>query len=688
MKSSLFPVLMLFAAISFSYDAHCESPKAVKGVLDLRNTDISGNFNLMLNGEWEFYWNRMLRPHNFKSGATPIPDYYGIVPSYWTAYPADMVKTGKYGFATYRLQIILPPGEHGSLSLELPVFDSSYDLYINGEFSCSNGIPGRSENETKPGYSRKLVSFIPSSDTVSLLINVSNFHHRRGGFWLPLKMGTTSEINNRAEHAQQADWAAISVLLGFSLFFLFFYFLYPREKLLLFFSFGTIGFVARLFFTSNFLIQELTTPGWTWLIRFEYINLYQLLWGWTWFAATLYPSGSIRLFAWSVTGLSLFASVIIITTPVTVFSYLIFVLHPAILYLLLYLFYYSIKGMIRNNIPDFFYFTAFLLYSGGLIHDIRVSLGVSVSHFGYILSYVVIITIFFQAVLLLYKWVKAFHEKEKMQNDLEFLNRNLELMVNERTQELIKRNEEIEKQSFRINQQNRQLSETIQLKNKVFSVIAHDLRSPVVNILYMLNLLKEEEYKSRFESFTNSCINYSQMVINLLENMLVWGKGQEDKVNFSPEKHNLADVILTNLSIMKESADRKGIQVNFTQAGNPYAFFDRDLIDIVIRNLMSNAVKYTGKGGRISILMKNSPNGASGAMVRISDNGIGISAERQEKLFSVSEIDSTPGTDNEKGTGLGLKLCRELIDINNGSISVDSREGEGSCFTIILPAGG
>jgi two-component system sensor histidine kinase/response regulator len=233
--------------------------------------------------------------------------------------------------------------------------------------------------------------------------------------------------------------------------------------------------------------------------------------------------------------------------------------------------------------------------------------------------------------------------------------------------------------------QNKQLSDTIQLKNKIFSVIAHDLRSPVVNILYMLNLLKEKEYKEKYDTFANSSIQYAQLVITLLENMLVWGRGQEDKIKFSPEKHDLADIILTNLSIFKETADKKEISINFTQVGSSTAFFDKDLLDIIIRNLLSNAVKYTPRGGRISILLKDKKMTEEGILLKVCDNGTGIPETRQKYLFTATGIESTPGTENEKGTGLGLKLCQELVKINNGSIAVESKIGEGTCFLITLP---
>ena len=318
-------------------------------------------------------------------------------------------------------------------------------------------------------------------------------------------------------------------------------------------------------------------------------------------------------------------------------------------------------------------------------NDTRISLGKHAVFSGYILTQAIVVFVFIQAVLILYKWVKAYSEKEKLQKEHEYLNRHLEKIVNDRTHEIIARKEEIEEQNIRIAAQNKKLSETIQLKNKIFSVIAHDLRSPVVNILYMLNLLKEEEYKEKYDSFADASIQYSQQVISLLENMLVWGRGQEDKIKYSPGKHDLADIILTNLSIFKETADKKSIKVNFTQVGNSKAFFDRDLLDIIIRNLLSNAVKYTPRGGRISILLKDKSNTHEGITLKVCDNGVGIPEEKQKELFTAVEIESTPGTENEKGTGFGIKLCYELVKINGGTMSVESREGEGACFTISLP---
>lgn len=676
-------MLLLITPVLDSY-AKEAIPKAVKGVFDLREIENVNSFMVKLNGEWEFYWKKVLLPSDFQTGNYK-PDYFGKVPSYWSDYPQDAVKTDKKGFATYRLIILLPHETERPLAIDIPVFDSSYDIYVNGKYFGGNGIPGKSKAETKPEYKRNFFRIDPKSDSLTIIINVSNFHHRRGGFWLPMTLGTFNEVQKRLANSWGFDSATISLLLGFSVFFLFFFLMNPKEKIMGFFSIVTIGLALRPLFTSHFLILNMIDLDWSWIIRFEYLGLFMIILGGTWFTDSLYPSKFIRALSFAISAIFLLFAVLTMLLPVKIFSYFILIFYPTVIILLIYILYRSLRGILNRSLLDLIYLMAFILLLFGAINDIRVSLGQSQTLGGYSLTYIIVLFVFIQAGLLLYKYFRSIYEKDKLQKELEFMNSNLEQIINERTQELKNRNEEIEKQNTRIALQNKQLSDTIQLKNKVFSVISHDLRSPVVNILYLLNLLKEKKYKDKHDSFANSSILYAQQVISLLENMLIWGRGQEDKIKYSPEKLNLADIILANLSIFKETADNKEIAVNFTREGNLIAFFDKDLIDIIIRNLLSNAVKYTFRGGRISILLKDMPVKGEGILLKICDNGVGIPASKLKDIFSETDIASTPGTENEKGTGLGLKLCHELVMINKGKISVESKEDEGTCFSIILP---
>jgi signal transduction histidine kinase len=684
MRSRLFFLFVLLTVIPFSVNIRGSSPTAVRGTLDLRQIDNPDRFNVKLNGEWEFYWKKMLRPFDFKSG-TYKPDFYGTVPSYWTDYRDASVKTEKYGYATYRLTVLFPKGFNKPLGIDLPVFDSSYDIYLNGKYFGGNGTVGQSPDETKPEYRRNFFRINIESDSLIIIINVANYHHRRGGFWLPVKLGTFSEIQKQMANSWAAEWSVISLLLGFSIFFLFFFIISPKEKIMGFFSLTTIGLALRPLFTSHYLILNLFNLDWVWIVRFEYLGLFMILNGWVWYVQNLYPSKFFSKIAWIITIIFSLGFILTLFLPVKIFSYSTLAYYPSMIVVTAYLLFMSFKGSLKKNPLDIAYFLTFILLLLVGLHDMRVSLGKASGTLGYSLTYIILLFVFIQASILLFKWVKAFLEKEKLQNELEFLNKNLEYLVNLRTQELKTRNEEIEKQNSMIALQNKQLSDTIQLKNRIFSVIAHDLRSPVVNILYMLNLLKEKEYKEKYDTFANSSIQYAQLVISLLENMLVWGRDQEDKIKYSPEKRDLADIILTNLSIFKETSDKKEILVNFTQVGNSIAFFDKDLLDIIIRNLLSNAVKYTPRGGRISILLKDKTMNDEGVMLKICDNGIGIPETKQKYLFTATEIESTPGTENEKGTGLGLKLCHELVKINHGTIIVESKVGEGTCFIIGLP---
>jgi signal transduction histidine kinase len=684
MRLRIFIIQVIILALSINLSSTAAVPRAVKGVLDLRKLSNPSKFIVKLNGEWEFYWEKMLHPNDFNTDSVR-PDYFGNVPSYWTDYHQNSVKTEKFGYATYRLTVLLPSGIKGPLAFDMPVFDSSYDIFLNGKYLGGNGLPGKSENETTPEYKRNFFRVITDSDTLKIIINVSNYDHRRGGFWLPVKMGTFPEVQRQMANNWAAEWSVITILLGFAVFFLFFFILSPKDKMMIYLSIATIGLALRPLFTSHFLILNLINLDWIWIVRFEYIDLFIIIIGWSWFIINIYPSVLIRLLTWFNTILYSLALVATLFLPVKVFSYITFAYYPSVLFLFMYMIFKSFMGSLKRNNIDIMYLAAFCLLLIGGIHDIKVASGKSDYSFGYLLTYLIVFFVFIQAALLLYKWIIAFNEKEKLQYELEYMNRNLEILVNQRTQELKTRNEEIEKQNSRIALQNKQLSDTIHLKNRIFSLIAHDLRSPVVNILYMLNLLKEKEYKEKYDTFANSSIQYAQMVISLLENMLVWGRGQEDKIKFSPEKRDLADIILTNLSIFKETADNKEISVNFTQVGSSIAYFDKDLLDIIIRNLLSNAVKYTQRGGRISILLKDKTNDGEGILVKVCDNGIGIPETKKRYIFTSTEIESTSGTEKEKGTGLGLKLCHDLVKINNGTISVESSEGEGTCFIITLP---
>ncbi|MDD3737607.1 MAG: sensor histidine kinase, partial [Bacteroidales bacterium] len=521
-----------------------------------------------------------------------------------------------------------------------------------------------------------------------ILIRVSNYEHRRGGFWMPMKTGSFKAIQTNFTNQWFISIAVSRMLFASFLFFLIFYLLDRRDRKLLMFSLLVLCLALRPFLSAPYLITIVDVRHWHLIIRGEYLILLFMITSGAWLAYLIYPTRWFRRFAIAIDVIFLFGIAAIILLPIYLFSYSVWIIQASAVLVLLYAIFMSIRGVATGNRIDVLYLIAFMTIAIGLVSDILFSNALEENQRLYILSFTMLAFVFIQATLLIRGWVRRGQERERLAAQLEELNRDLENRVKRRTAELQERSDELRNRNEHIARQNRKLSETINLKNKIFSVISHDLRSPVVNILYTLYMLKEEEFRERTELMADACIQSSQQLITLLENMLVWGRGQEDMIRYAPAEHDLADLILTNISILKDGADRKDISLNFTQVGKAKGWFDRDLIDIVIRNLLSNAIKYTNHGGRVTIVVRQKEEASDWVTISICDNGIGISPERQKRLFTESELESTPGTDSEKGTGIGLRLVHELVTLSKGTITVESTPGSGSCFTVMLPATG
>ena len=657
-----------------------------KGVLDLRHIQQGDEFTLKMNGEWEFYFNKFLYGEPGHPRDTLTPDCYGTVPGYWSEYSVGGKRLPRFGYGTYRAIILLPDGYRDRLGFDMPVFDSSYEIAINGVTSARNGTPARSRAESIPAYEPLFFSYMPKNDTLELLIRVSNYEHRRGGFWLPLKVGTFHTIQTDFTNQWFISIAVTGMLFAAFIFFFVFYLFDRKNPKLVMFSLLAASLALRPFLSTPYLISIINATNWSLIVRCEYLLLYLTVTSGAWLAYYIYPTSWFRKIALAVDFIFLAGAILVISTPVYIFSYTVWIMQALALIVLTYALVMSLRGLLKKNWIDIINFVALIALGAGAVADIMLSNGLEEKQQIYILSFMMMVFVFVQAALLIRDWVKSGKERVKLALQLEELNRSLEDRVDERTKELKTKSIEINARNEQIALQNKKLSETVHLKNKIFSVIAHDLRSPVVNILYTLHLLREEKDWEKTEAMANSCIQYSQMLIGLIENMLVWGRGQEDMIRFAPSENDLADIVLTNISIMKEAADRKNISLHFTQVGRAVGWIDRDLIDIVVRNLLSNAIKYTNPGGKVTISVKEQEKNNAGVVIKICDNGVGISEERQKKLFTGAEIDTTAGTDSEKGTGIGLKLVHELITISKGTISVESKPASGSCFTVSLPS--
>lgn len=236
-----------------------------------------------------------------------------------------------------------------------------------------------------------------------------------------------------------------------------------------------------------------------------------------------------------------------------------------------------------------------------------------------------------------------------------------------------------------IESQNKELMNLNATKDKFFNIIAHDLRNPFNTILGFSNLLLHDLNNYPKERVYEIMLMISQSAnatYKLLENLLEWGRSQSGSLSFNPVNINGKALIQENVQLLNESAASK--KINLIQNADPDTVIcaDKDMINTVVRNLISNAIKFTPHEGQICIEAKQTIDATE---ISITDTGVGISDENIDKLFRIDKNHSTKGTNNEDGTGLGLVLCKEFIDRHDGKIWVESELGKGSRFSFLLP---
>jgi signal transduction histidine kinase len=278
------------------------------------------------------------------------------------------------------------------------------------------------------------------------------------------------------------------------------------------------------------------------------------------------------------------------------------------------------------------------------------------------------LTIFF---ILFIDQSKIYHSAIKSSKELRELNENLELIVNERTERTV--------------EYSKKLEEANKTKDKFFSIIAHDLKNPFNTLIGYSDILKSEfrEYgPNEIHQHLSTIHETSVKGFNLLENLLKWSQTQTDKIVFEPVKINIYDIVQTCVDDIEHQSQFKDIEVHNDVPKTFNILADENLLKTILRNLINNAVKYTPRNGYITI---TSVKDDSSFEISVKDSGIGMTEKELQNLFKIDKISSKPGTEKEKGSGLGLVLCKEFVEKHGGKIWVESDLETGSVFKFTIP---
>lgn len=237
----------------------------------------------------------------------------------------------------------------------------------------------------------------------------------------------------------------------------------------------------------------------------------------------------------------------------------------------------------------------------------------------------------------------------------------------------------------KVEQRTKELKELNATKDKFFSIIAHDLKNPFNTLIGFTELMRDNVQnfnQEKIQEFSNILYQTSKNSYALLKNLLDWSRSQTGRLDIKPEKIDVHELTEENLKLLLNNAEKKNIKLYNEVHPEIFIWADYNMINTVLRNLISNAIKYSHEGGHVKI---DSYDEGDKTVVCVTDNGIGIKSDVINRLFRIDEHYTTTGTAKETGTGLGLILCKEFIDKNKGEIWVESTFGQGSSFKFSLP---
>jgi signal transduction histidine kinase len=229
------------------------------------------------------------------------------------------------------------------------------------------------------------------------------------------------------------------------------------------------------------------------------------------------------------------------------------------------------------------------------------------------------------------------------------------------------------------------LKESNATKDKLFSIIAHDLKNPFQGMLGLSDILMNQVSSLNLDEIKNCAIYINESAkkgYDLLINLLDWARAQSGIIKITKRPLSLLELINHNINIAYSSAITKNISIEYLEGIDYNIVSDKDILNVILRNLITNAIKFTPLNGDVTISVKADNNYI---YISVKDNGIGINEENMEKLFCSNAMHTTLGTNNEGGTGLGLILCKELVTKLGGKLSVESTLGNGATFTFTIP---
>jgi PAS domain S-box-containing protein len=390
-------------------------PQAHRGLIDLRAWDFKSNGPADLIGEWEFYWQRHLSPADFSQATPPPPSGFIHVPGFWNGYRLEGHQLPGTGYATYRLNVLLKPTDV-PLALKIEEISTAYTIYIDQKPAVSAGLAGTATATTVPRQFPAIVAFQPESDQVEILLQVSNFHHRRGGPWDLITLGSETQIRRLNEIQRSFDFFILGAIFSMAVYHLSLFAVRQKFRPTLYFGIVCLLVALRLLTTDErHLLQFAPNIGWVLLIRLEYLSYYLAVPAFAFFLKSLFPQLPRNLLR-AILMIGLGFSAVVLVTPPIVFTHTLHAYDVFTLGLFVYTFGLLLSDPVRRQMEAFVLMIGLMGLCLAVVNDI---LHVErVIRTGFFAPFGLFFFILSQAFLLTFRLLRAFTLAETQRTDL------------------------------------------------------------------------------------------------------------------------------------------------------------------------------------------------------------------------------------------------------------------------------
>jgi len=634
-----FAVLLLFCCTTYSCTFNTATfPAAENGIIDLRNQSFSDQ--IPLNGQWMFYWHQLVNPNDPANNKTGIRVNF---PFKWNGFVLNGKELPAFGYATYKLTVLLPK-TGPSLRIGMPDVYCSYKLFINGQQVASNGTISTTAKDFIPHWQYQSVDLPKDADTLRLTLQIANFVHSKSGISKQIFIGTRDAIKLSRIRAEAIDLLLTGCLFMGGLFFLGLYLLGNKDKAILLFSLYSIVYSYRIMGTDNYVLHTILPDlNWYITVRLEYMSLFLGIGLFGLYTRYLYPKdvnkSILNILSMVCFG---FSAVSVCLTPV----YFTQLINPFLVVMLFCLFYvpYVYVRAYRKKRPGAIYaltstvalmsvFAISLFHYWGIIPPLQL-----VSFIGYISFF------FLQSLVLSHRV------------------------------------------SFVLKQAREQAEQGLIAKGEFLSTMSHEIRTPLNSVIGISHLLLKNDPREDQAEQLDVMLFSANNLLAIVNDILDYNKIEAGKITFEHIEMDVASIANNIVKGLKIAAEDKGIELklNLSEDLKTKVLGDPTRLTQVITNLVHNAIKFTQTGYvEVGITVTEQTQKTTTLNIRVKDTGIGISKEKQKIIFErFTQADSSTSR-GFGGTGLGLTICKRILELQDTSLNVISEKGLGSTFYFI-----